>query len=71
MKLLIEGAIPTDQLVFKLKQDGEAVNIYANDELIGYFSVYNGKMSLDLVGLTEEQKHTINTDDEDFMAVVR
>ena len=70
MKLLIDGAKPKDQVVFKLTQDGEEVNIYANDEPIGYFAVYNGKVSLDRYGLSQKLQESVNTDGDDLISVV-
>ena len=69
MKLLIEGAQPTDQINFKLEQDGDEVSILANGNMVAYFAIYNNKVSLDVIGLTTKQQEVFNTDDEGFLEV--
>jgi len=69
MKLLIEGAKPTDQINFKLEQDGDEVSILANGNMVAYFAIYNNKVSLDVIGLTTKQQEVFNTDDEGFLEV--
>ena len=69
MKLLVEGAKPKDQINFKLEQDGNEVSILADGNIVAYFSVYNNKVSLDVIGLTTKQQEVFNTDDEGFLEV--
>jgi len=69
MKLRIEGAKPTEQINFKLEQDGDEVNILADGNIVAYFSIYNNKVSLDVIGLTTKQQEVFNTDDEGFLEV--
>ena len=71
MKLLIEGAKPTDQINFKLEQDGNEVNILADGNIVAYFAIYNNKVSLDLVGLTTKHQEVFNMDDEGYLEVRR
>jgi hypothetical protein len=69
MKLLVEGAKPKDQINFKLEQDGNEVSILADGNIVAYFSIYNNKVSLDVIGLTTKQQEVFNTDDEGFLEV--
>ena len=69
MKLLIESAKPTDQINFKLEQDGDEVNILADGNVVAYFAIYNNKVSLDVISLTTKQQEVFNTDDEGFLEV--
>ena len=71
MKLLVEGAKPKDQINFKLEQDGNEVSILADGNIVAYFSIYNNKVSLDVIGLTTKQQEVFNTDDEGFLEVRR
>ena len=71
MKLLIEDAKPTYHINLKLEQNGDEVNILANGNIVAYFTIYNNKVSLDLIGLTTKQKEVFNTDDEGFLEVRR
>ena len=64
MKLLVEGAKPKDQINFKLEQDGNEVSILADGNIVAYFSIYNNKVSLDVIGLTTKQQEVFNTDDK-------
>ena len=38
-------------------------------EILLYFSIYNNKVSLDVIGLTTKQQEVFNTDDEGFLEV--
>ena len=71
MKLRIEGAKPTEQINFKLEQDGDEVSILANGNMVAYFAIYNNKVSLDVIGLTTKQQEVFNTDDEGYLEVRR
>ena len=69
MKLLIEDVKPTYHINFKLEQDGNEVSILADGNIVAYFSIYNNKVSLDVIGLTTKQQEVFNTDDEGFLEV--
>ena len=69
MKLRIEGAKPTEQINFKLEQDGDEVSILANGNMVAYFAIYNNKVSLYVITLTIKHQEVFNTDDEGFLEV--
>lgn len=65
---LLTGVNQKDLVVFKLTQDGEEVNIYANDVLIGYFAIYNDKVTLFRCVLPTE---LFDADKDGYIKVVR
>ena len=69
MKLQANAERSGPTVAMTLDQDGGDVNIRANGSIIGYFRVHGGKLSLELIRLSLEDKSIVNADDGWLMVV--